>query len=426
MTLRDHLPHSGAAPPPPRNIGLRESITPEEAKTMADLRGVHSAQFTPVVDENMLKPAGPETDRRVQETTEGIAHPEDVTQEVAQSRGAGDPLNKSVALLNFRGGPAGSSGATALSAPAAKPADMKKKMDDYFARSNNEYTMPDGSKVRTQPHFQMNVKYNTGDTSKRFEDKLNQVLQPKDPSFKRAIHMVVYGRGTPEQIQQVTQALIHKGGVAAVKKVWEEKGEAEFKAKYPNTSWPLTDADAVKLMQWSMGVGVDCAGYAQQEFLSVHGGSRADYGFQGIGDESLTGLKGNRHFRQVGPGAAEPGDLMILAAPPGEVAGHAVMVQDRHALTDGVRANYPGIDDFAKPADKVQVMVVEGSFGAGGQGDPARGGVQRRTFLYNETTKQWADVRHDWTRTSEPTVHISTSNGPYNHPLDGIYHPTGK
>jgi hypothetical protein len=117
---------------------------------------------------------------------------------------------------------------------------------------------------------------------------------------------------------------------------------------------------------------------------------------------------------------------MVLDPEGGFGVGHVVMVQDRHAMTDAEKVNFPGIEAFAKPGDKVQVMVVEGSFGGGGYGDPARGGVQRRTFIYNETTKQWADMRRDWGRTSEPSVHISTANGPYDHPLNGIFHPKGK
>jgi hypothetical protein len=56
----------------------------------------------------------------------------------------------------------------------------------------------------------------------------------------------------------------------------------------------------------------------------------------------------------------------------------------------------PGINHFAKPGDEVQGICVEASFSHGGNADPARGGVQRRTFFYNKTTKQCADIRRDW------------------------------
>jgi hypothetical protein len=369
----------------------------------------------------------PETGPRVQETP--AAQPDEVAQprtESPQSRVAGDPLNKSVALLNLRGDqPAsGASAATALSAPASKPASVKQKMDDYYDRGNSEYTLPDGAKVRTRSQFQMNFQTRDGDFSAKAEDKMNRLLQPKDPSLRKDIHSVAWGRATPEQIQRVTQALIDSGALTALKQGWEKQGEPAFKAKYPNTPWPPSDADAVKLMQWSMGAGVDCAGYAQQEFLAVHGGSPANYGLQDLGNENLADLKSNRHFQQVGPAAAEPGDVMVLRPPAGGLPiGHAVMVQDRHELTDAERANYPGIDKFAKPGDKVQVVTVEGSFGPGGRGEPGMGGVQRRAFFYNETTGRWADMRPDRNGTTSYSVHASNTTGPYDHPMDGIYHP---
>jgi hypothetical protein len=410
---------------------------------MTDVRSVSAAWQIPTVDDNIPN-AGTEVrlreGQRVQETNGAAAESAGeqassaAAPDVPRSPGLGDPLNKSVTLLNFKGGQAGSpataqkaNGSAALSDPApASRADIQKKMDDYFDRSNNEYTLPDGSKVRTPSHFQMNFQSYEGDSSAKAEAKMNHLLQPKDPSFQRDIHMVAYGRATPEQIQRVTQALIDKGALTTLKQGWEQKGEAAFKGKYPNTAWPVSDADAVKLLQWSMGAGVDCAGYAQQEFLAVHGGSRADYGFQGLSDENLADLKSNRHFQQVGPAAAEPGDLLILHAPAnGLQIGHAVMVQDRHELADAERANYPGIGKFAKPGDKVQVVTVEGSFGPGGRGEPAMGGVQRRAFFYNETTKQWADMRPDRNGTSDSSVHVSNASGPYDHPLDGIYRPKG-
>jgi len=392
---------------------------------MSDIRAVSGAGYMAFGEsrESML----PHTEAQTQEIDDRNALTSDTP--VWPSQAVDDPLGKSLALLRFKDGTPAVSGGTntvnaASMAAPAKTADVKNKIDTYFDRSNIEYTLPDGSKVRALPSFRMNSRDQAGgDSGTFFEGQLTRVLKPKDPAFKRAIHMVAYGRGTPEQIKQVTQALIDKGGVAAVKKMWERKGETEFRAAFPNTAWPLSDADAVKLLQSSMGAGIDCAGYVQQEFLAVHGGSRADYGFQSIGEENLSSLKGNSHFKKVTPTDAKAGDLMILDPPAGENVGHTVMIQDRHVMTDAERANYPGIDRFAKPGDKVQVFVVEASFGDGGNGDPARGGVQRRTFFYNETTKQWADIRRDWDRPSAPTVHISSTSGPYDHPLNGVFRP---
>lgn len=294
------------------------------------------------------------------------------------------------------------------------------KIDAYFDKSKTSYTLPDGSTVRALPHFRMNE----GDDGAKYQETLTRKLNPKDAAMKRAIHMVAYGRASPDEIKKVTQALIDKGGVEETKLLWSKEAVEQIS---PNTKFPLSDADAVRLMQWDNGVGVDCAGYVQQEFLAVHGGARADWGFDArIGDENLASLKGNKHFQNVKPADAQVGDLMILDKPPGERVGHTVMVQDVHAMTDAERAKFPGIEKLAKKGEPVRVFVVEASFGSGGQGDPARGGVQRRVFLLNEATGQWGDMRRDWSTKSDPKVVLSNNSGPYDHPMNGIFHPKGK
>jgi len=50
--------------------------------------------------------------------------------------------------------------------------------------------------------------------------------------------------------------------------------------------------------------------------------------------------------------------------------------------------------------------------------------VQRRIFLYNETTGKWADVTPS--ASGGYDVSPSSSSGPYNHPLNGIYRPKGE
>jgi hypothetical protein len=304
-------------------------------------------------------------------------------------------------------------------APPAQPT-MQQKVAAYYDKSASEYTLPDGTKTRSVAAFRMNWK----DDSQKYQEGLEKTLQPKTDTMKRAIHMAAYGRASPEQVQMVTQAFVDKGAVQAEKNKWKDLGEAEFRKTYPNTPWPITDATAVKLFQGEAHIGVDCAGYVQQAFLSVHGGTRADYGFQSLGDEDLTNLKNNKHFKQVTPGDAKPGDLMILDKPKNDDVGHTVLIEDRHAMTDAERAKLPGLDRLAKPGDKLQVFVVQASFGGGENHDPTTGGVQKRTFIYNETTKKWGDVRATGVGQSE--VFASSESGPYEHPMNGIFSPKGR
>lgn len=71
---------------------------------------------------------------------------------------------------------------------------------------------------------------------------------------------------------------------------------------------------------------------------------------------------------------------------------------------------------FVQPSDRIHVIEVDGSWGAGQNGNLDIGGVQTRQFLYNERTGKWADVNGD--QISPQPV------GPYGgHPVEGIYRP---
>lgn len=315
-----------------------------------------------------------------------------------------------------------------IAAEQAKAATQA-KIDGYFERANHEYTLRDGSTVKSRPQFQMNHLWDGGKTSssEAVKAELVQTLGAKDAKTKQAIHLVAYGRGTPEQVQQLTQKLIDKGYLEKTKAAYTALGKADFEKRFPNTPFPPSDAAAVKLMQFDHGIGIDCAGYVQQEFLAVHGGSRKDWGFQErIGSENLMSLGKNKHFSRVSPSAAQPGDLMALDKPPNDSVGHTVMIRDRHELGAAERAKYPGIDGFAKPGEKIQVFVVEASWGSGNTGDPERGGVRRDTFFFNEATGKWADLRRSGAPGAHPVVQESGATGPYDHPMNGIYHPKGK
>ncbi|HEY4220647.1 MAG TPA: hypothetical protein VGO62_04875, partial [Myxococcota bacterium] len=182
--------------------------------------------------------------------------------------------------------------------------ETQQRVGNYFNEANAEYTLPDGSQTHALPAFRMNWKDDGGAA----QERLTSAIKPTDAAMKTAIHMVAYGRGSPEQVRQVTQALVDKGGVAAVKAKWNRLGEAEFKKTFPTTPWPVSDSNAVKLLQGEMGVGIDCAGFVQQSFLAVHSKTRKEVGFDSVGNENLASLSGNKHFAKVSPKDAQPGD----------------------------------------------------------------------------------------------------------------------
>lgn len=297
--------------------------------------------------------------------------------------------------------------------PAAD-AGVQSRIDEYLDHVAAEYTLPGGGKVRARPHFRINGGHSGPDNcradrrldtrSKKTEcikEFIKQAIRAHDRKLHTvgmgwAIHFAAYGRGSAEGIRQITQALIDAGKLDDVKK------------KYPSAS---TDVDAVRMLQWEFGYGMDCAGYVQLAFLFAWEGARNDsaalrekYGFRSLGNENLYSLASNNKFKKVKYHEAEPGDLLILNAPQGDDAGHTVLVRGRAPAPKGL-------------GDNVHILEVDASWGAGPSGNPSTGGVHRRKFAYNADTGKWGDVQADGGV-------VWNEIGPYkNHPVQGMYRP---
>jgi hypothetical protein len=297
---------------------------------------------------------------------------------------------------------------------------MQGRVDGYMQSFNQEYTLPDGSKARATPHFRMTEGASgqpgrTGFSEVRAD--LQKVIQNHDKGLSKdqqlwsskmyeAIKMVAGGKGTSEQVKMVTDALIKSGEFEKAKKA------------HPG----LSDSETIRMMQWDHGVGIDCAGYVSQAFVGVHGGNNGKYGLQETNNENLMYLKGNKHFTQVKPEQIKPGDLIALDPPKNEHVGHTLLVRSHHVATKEERDHFVHTDDsFEKRSDKIHIYEVDASWGAGASGK-LEGGVQRRIFIYNETTGKWGEADQP-DKNGDFEVRPSTTNGPYNHPMNGIYSP---
>jgi len=316
--------------------------------------------------------------------------------------------------------------------PTAVDAYVRARIDDYMEASQGRYTVVYRTgdppvdytvQVSVLPFFRRASGWapQEGD-SEVFLERVLEDTGIGGKAFRHSARMCAYGRGSPEDLARVTQALIDKGKLEEIRANFEFPNFSQevFGAIYGGVSNnPLSLQDEIKLLQWEYGLGVDCAGYVQQAFLAVHGGTRRQWGFESIGQERLEHLKGNSAFSRTSPDQARPGDLLILDPPKGDTSGHTVLIRDRTELTDTERQDLPGIDGFAAPTDTVHRIEVDASWGAG-YGNLDSGGVQRRAFLYNETTGEWADVN---AKTHQVTQDAG-KEGPYNgHPVQGIYHP---
>jgi len=301
---------------------------------------------------------------------------------------------------------------------AAPPDVVRSRIDDYFQRSAGTYKV-NGVEVKVLPFFRLGWGKPPDGMHVPSSVKQSQVLAalgPRAAALQQAVHQCVWGRPTPEELAKVTQALIDAGKLDEVRKKFDAMSPADFRRQHGSVPLPLSDAHAIQMLQWEYGLGMDCAGYVQQAFLDVHGGTRDTYKFQDIGNEVLYWLKGNPSFdRELTPVHAQPGDLIIMKPPKGDFAGHTVLVRDRHELTSAESGSLTNLGAFRQPGDLVHRIEVHASWGAG-QGNLDRGGVQSRVFLYNETSGKWADI--------EAGAVKPQSVGPYGgHPVEGVYHP---
>lgn len=284
---------------------------------------------------------------------------------------------------------------TAISAATTlgvtKEQQMLERLDAFKASFTPAYVIC-GVKVRVPTAFRMNH----GDSASYFRAIKAAVGDAAFSKIIGAADRVTAGRGTAEDVRVVTQALIDAGGLG------------------DGYDWP---ADAVRAMQRKFGVGVDCAGYAQQAFLAARGLSptnttqRARYGFNAsLANECLANL-GSRGFQRMSPDAARAGDLFILDGEGG--VGHCTIVRDRRVLDAATKQKWARESPRAAAflGGDVHVFDIDASWGGGV-------GVRRHVWLYDAKTKTWAERENDG-------VYLSGAR-PYGHKIDGIFRPAGE
>jgi hypothetical protein len=209
------------------------------------------------------------------------------------------------------------------------------------------------------------------------------------------------GQGSSASLVKMTQALIDAG-------------------KLP--SQPSDLAARIKTMQWTYGIGLDCAGYSKVALRAAHG---RDLDFYPAGFESFRDLDGKRSatFAKVAIAQARPGDLITLDPSPGGTYGHNVVVYD-NAIADAAQraalsATYgaPMTAFLASPGPHL-VLQVDSSWGAGAEGNLV-GGYRRDTWIYDEWNKSWASFEPGTT----PPELVVSNDGPSDDVFHGVYRP---
>jgi hypothetical protein len=218
-----------------------------------------------------------------------------------------------------------------------------------------------------------------------------------DPTQAR---IVGEGRGTPQQIQRMTQALIDAG-------------------KLPPGS-PSDLTNRIRTMMCNYGVGLDCAGYVQQAFLASRGIARSQTGLKkDIENEDLSGLAG-KGFKRVPESQIREGDLLILGPPPSSRTGHTLIVRASRIATpqEALAMERQAPHGWQNPSpSQLRRIELDSSWGNGGHAEA--GGVQRQIFWHDEISGNWMrQTSSGGAWLVEPSKAIY-----YNHPIEGVYRP---
>jgi hypothetical protein len=296
--------------------------------------------------------------------------------------------------------------ATAMDRPtlgSARDAAIQQRLDAFRARFSGPYHV-DGQTVEAPPMFRMNIPANNTNVRKTHAE-LSAIC--KRAGFPSDADMCISGRCSPEQLVRVTQALLDAG-----------------KLPPPDAEHP-TLASRIRAMQWSYGIGVDCAGYTQQAAAYAHGSTGKAFE-NGLMGDIFSGMQHDPRFTSVKPEDIRAGDVIHLKnlTPPrrGEAppVGHNVIVHGHTMLSDAkkreLQANEPNVRGFLQQPGTFDVFEVDSSWGAGDGKD--YGGYRRDTWIYNRTSGQWASYSVETPR----RLYLQPV-GPQGEKFDGAYRP---
>jgi hypothetical protein len=214
---------------------------------------------------------------------------------------------------------------------------------------------------------------------------------------KFAIALLVSGRATPRQVQVITQKLLDMGCKPSV---------------------PCTEpGDVVRQVMVDHHIGLDCAGFVQQAFLSAMGLTRGQAHFRDATLEDLSTLR-SYGFTSVTPSQARPGDILCLGPLNEARVGHRAIVSVCRAPTADELDRFRSHAAFKQlPPPGPHVIVLECVSSWGNMRDlqvvATNGGVQRATLLYDPDTNLWGTFKADY--------HDVAVGTPYDHAFEGIF-----
>lgn len=265
----------------------------------------------------------------------------------------------------------------------ARDAAVQQRLDAFRDRFSGPYRVG-GAKVTAQPMFRMNSP--GAPNAKMMEAHAGELTHIcAKAGIADAAAPARFGRCTPEQLVNVTQALIDAGKLPAADEA------------HP------TLTDRIRGMQWAWGIGIDCAGYTQQAAAEAHGANGAVFKSTSLMGDMFSGMMNDKRFTNVQIANIRSGDVIHLESPAVGEVGHNVICHGHTMLDEQARNEIlrPGgherkppleLDAKAKAflngAGPFHAIEVDSSWGAG-DGNMF-GGFRRDTWIYSESSLSWA------------------------------------
>ena len=278
-------------------------------------------------------------------------------------------------------------------ASAEPPVDASaagRALDEYLLRFTPTFRTPEGQ-VAVPIGFHMN---SPGGAQPPSNIVLQRIVSQTDLSPADQ-QLVLVGKGSPEAIARVTQALIDAGYLPPA----DDHGNTGLGAR-------------VRQMTITWRVGVDCAGYVAPALLALRGVTPSHAGFPKPAQENLGDLA-SRGYVAVPDGAPwKTGDVVVMHSTGERDPGHRAIVRDAGPVsaaelqrlnTFSGLPSLPGEDTWEK-------IVVDSSWGGGA-------GAQRRTWWHDKTQGAWVYATTDGT--------LWSSTGPYGHPSFQVFRFAG-
>lgn len=275
----------------------------------------------------------------------------------------------------------------AMAAPSST--EISQKLDQYMSQvCAHKYTVEGAKTKPVKPAFRLPAYTPSAkDASKKIMDVFVEQGTWK-AELNNKVVKAVYGRASCEEIFELTQQLIDAGQLP---------------------SMDSTEESIRKLMR-DFGIGMDCQGYVSYAVPYALQKSAASLGMtdsqSGRSNIKLTeGL-----YRKISnPGDIQSGDIIYLKSTnPEEPYDHTVVVYQKSPMSDRFAHLINNHPVLSLLGSTIFVIEVDSSWGGGI-------GVFRKTWLYETTTKQWAQI------SSNGLIAINRDCPIAEHEIQGIY-----